>query len=70
MLTLQNFKINEVEKTLMDYLSCLLFEYSVQCNVMQSSLSEEAVFLPSFRKRFSTVSLPRVEHQSQVTCYE
>ena len=69
-LTLQNFKINEVEKTLMDYLSSLLFEYSVQCNVMQSSLSEEAVFLPSFRKRFSTVSLPRVEHQSQVTYYE
>ena len=50
----------------MDYLSSLLFEYSVQCNVMQSSLSEEAVFLPSFRRRFSTVSLPRVEHQSQV----
>ena len=69
-LTLQNFKINEVEKTLLDYLSSVLFEYSVECNVIQSSLSEDAVFLPSFQKRFSTVSLPGVERQSQVTYYE
>ena len=69
-LTLQDFTINEVEKILLDYLSSVLFKYSVQCNIMQSSLSEEAVFLPSFRKRFSTVSLPRLEHQLQVTYYE
>ena len=54
-LTLQNFKINEVEKTLMDYLSSLLFEYSVQCNVMQSSLSEEAVL-------FFTIISEKVQH--------
>ena len=32
---------------------------------MQSSLSEEVVFLPSFREKFS-ISSPRFEHQSQV----
>ena len=69
-LTLQDFKISEVEKTLLDYLSSVLFEDSVQCNIMQSCLSEEAVFLPSFRKRFRTVSLPRLEHQLQVTYHE
>ena len=65
-LTMQDFKINEVEKTSLNYVSSVLFEYSVQCNVVQSSLSEEAVFLPSFRKRFS-ISSPRLEHQSHVT---
>ena len=65
-LTFQDFKINKVEKTLLNYLSSVLFEYSVQCNIVQSSSSEEAVFLPSFRKKFS-ISSPRLEHQSQVT---
>ena len=52
-LTLQDFKINEVEKTLLDYLSSVLFEYSVQCNIMQSSLSEEAVFFSNFLVSFT-----------------
>ena len=65
-LTLQDFKINEVEKTSLNYLSSVLFEYSIQCNIVQSSLSEEAIFLQSFRKRFS-ISSPRLEHQSQIT---
>ena len=60
-LTLQDFKINEVEKTSLNYSSSVLFEYSVQCNIVQSSLSEKAVFLPSFRKKFS-IGSPRLEH--------
>ena len=60
-LTLQDFRINEVKKTSLNYLSSVLFEYSVQCNIVQSSLSEEAVFLPSFRKRLS-ISSPRLQY--------
>ena len=44
LLILQDFKINEVEKTSLNYLRSVLFEYSVQCNIVHSSLSEEAVF--------------------------
>ena len=43
-----------------------LFEFSVQCNVVQNSLSDDQIILPSFRKRFS-IDSHRLEHQSRVT---
>ena len=65
-LSLQEFRLNKSEIEAIDKLSSVLFEFSFQCNVVQNSLSEDQIILPSFRKRFS-IDSRRLEHQSRVT---
>ena len=61
-----SFKLNKSEIEAINKLSYVLFEFSVQCNVVQNSLSEDQIILPSFRKWFS-IGSRRLEHQSRVT---
>ena len=65
-LSLQEFELNKSEIEAINKLSSVLFELSVQCNVVQNSLSGDQIILPSFRKWFS-IDSRRLEHQSRVT---